>query len=143
MAVIRKARDLVVKKGPTRGVIRHREQILHQQRRGIEHAGRNLVARERIRHWNAVHDVPRSRIEDLVRAYRLADRCESIAAQDGSAQASVPGEIPSAFRRVGNLRNRVGGEIGLPELLKAKEEEGFVVTVVDLRNDDWAAEGEA
>src|SRR5665213_1666844 len=143
MTVIRITRDVVVKKRSARGVIGHWEQILNQQRSRIDHALRNRVARERIRYWSAVHDVASRRIEDLVRAYRLTDRCDCIAAQDGSTQARVRGEIPRALRRVGNLRNRVGGEIGLAELLKAKEEEGFVVTVVYLGNVDWTAEGEA
>src|ERR1700733_2157895 len=143
MAVIRIPRDVVVEKSPTCGIIRHWEQILHQQRRRIEPAGRNYVARERIRHWSAVDDVPGRRIEDLVRAYRLTNRCDCIAAQDGSTKARIGSEISIAFLRVGNLRNRVGGEIGLPELLKANEEEGFVVTVVYLRNVDWPADREA
>src|ERR1700679_986655 len=105
MAIIRITRDVVVKKSPACGVIRLWEQILDQQRRRIDHALRNRVVGERTGYWCAVHNAASSRVEDLVRANGLAGRIGAVAAQDGGAKASVRSEIPSAFRRVGNLGN--------------------------------------
>ena len=79
--------------------------------------------------------MPGVRIEDLIRAHLLAGRI-GVATKKGSL---VSAEIARAFRCVGDLRDGIAGEVDLAELLKAEEEEGLVVTVVDFGNNDRPA----
>src|SRR5207249_1979683 len=111
--------------------------ILNDCRRGIDPADGNLVSGERIPFLDAIHGLLGGRVEDLIKTNLLPVR---IGVAGGTQRRA---EISAALRRRRDDPNRIGYEGGLAELLKVKEEEGLVVTVVDLRNPDRPTQREA
>ena len=89
-------------------------------------------------HHGPIHRPIAVGIEDFIQANGLAGRIWAIA-----GRTKGRAKIPITLGRCRHDADGIADESALAELLEAKEEEGSVVTVIELRDGDWPAECEA